>query len=85
MVVGNLYRNIDPQTLSSQLPNNGPFRVEIDGQTGDIWICMPGYQRLCRLLGRVSDPKLSLYAAWYDAERDQIRVERRGRARALWD
>ena len=78
------HREIEPETSDGDLVKGGPYRVEIDGVHGDVWVCTPAYQRLCRLRMQVSDPKPSLYAAWYDSEIGQMEVRRMGRLRAVW-
>jgi hypothetical protein len=78
------HRNIDPNTFQRDLPNDGPFRIEIERPRGDVWVCTPAYERVCQLRMQVSDPEPSVYAAWYDGDRGQMRVNRIGRSHAIW-
>jgi hypothetical protein len=62
----------------------GTYRLEIDDRTGQAWVCTPDYQRLAALRSRITDPKPSVFAAYFDGDDRRGRVQRLGRDRATW-
>jgi len=65
-------------------PPNGIYRVEIDEPQGDVWVCMPDYQRIVRLKTQMSDPKPSFFTASFVVGDNRAQIQRLGRDRAKW-
>jgi hypothetical protein len=67
-----------------QRPDDGIYRVEINGETGDVWICTPDYRRLCRLRRRVREPGNGVYAAKFETGDNRALIQRFGYGRVEW-
>lgn len=65
-------------------PPNGIYRIEIDEQKGDVWVCTPDYRRIVRLRTQMSAPKPSFLTAIFVEGDNRAQIQRLGRDRAIW-
>jgi hypothetical protein len=65
-------------------PDNGVYRVEIDGPDGHVWICTPDYQRIARLRRTIRDVATSFFSARFIQDDNRAYIQRFGYGRAEW-
>lgn len=65
-------------------PPNGIYRIEIDEQKGDVWVCTPDYRRLVRLQTQMRAPKSSFITARFVEGDNRAHIQRLGPDHAVW-
>lgn len=63
---------------------SGVYRVEIDDEKGDAWVCTPDYDRLVRLMSKIRDKKPSYFSAYIEEGENHVLIRRCGRGKARW-
>ena len=65
-------------------PPSGMYRIEVDENTHDVWLCTPDHQPVVQLKSRLRDSKGGLYAAEISSDTDKAQVRRIGPGRPIW-
>jgi hypothetical protein len=58
------------------------FRLDIDNETGEVWIATPDYRRVGQIRGTISEDAGGLYRAWFEAGDDRVHIQHLGPKRA---